>query len=372
MLKISNETKVGILAVVALALGIWGIKFLKGVNILTPAKTFYVRYSDVQMLLTSSPVLLHGLQIGVVKSLDQDPEDGTKIIATLNVDRGFNIPKDARAVIVSSSLIGGKAVKLDFKTPCSNGDCAESGDFLEGKVQSFLESTIGDPAEMDVYTERLQRGLTAVYDSIADPNDPQGFGKTLVGLQTTLTNLAITTAKINRMLDETSGGLATTMNNAAKITGNISESNQNIKNALANLEVVTAQLKNADLSKTVGKAGGAMDSVTLALSSLKTTLKSASSALGTVDSLAQKMSSGGGSFSKILTDPELYDNLARDTRHLHLLMQDLRLNPKRYTTVKLKLFGKNKTKGYQNPLEDPAYRMLIDSLEREYSKKMKQ
>jgi hypothetical protein len=53
-------------------------------------------------------------------------------------------------------------------------------------------------------------------------------------------------------------------------------------------------------------------------------------------------------------------------------MQDLRLNPKRYNTVKLKLFGKNKTPNYANPLEDPAYQLLIDSLERDYLRKSKQ
>jgi hypothetical protein len=56
---------------------------------------------------------------------------------------------------------------------------------------------------------------------------------------------------------------------------------------------------------------------------------------------------------------------------MELLLQDLRLNPKRYTTVKLKLFGKNKTKDYANPIDDPAYQMLVDSLERAYSKKAK-
>ena len=52
-------------------------------------------------------------------------------------------------------------------------------------------------------------------------------------------------------------------------------------------------------------------------------------------------------------------------------MQDLRLNPKRYTTVKLKIFGKNKTPRYTSPLDDPAYRMHLDSLERTFGKGMK-
>jgi hypothetical protein len=51
-------------------------------------------------------------------------------------------------------------------------------------------------------------------------------------------------------------------------------------------------------------------------------------------------------------------------------MQDIRLNPRRYNTVKLKIFGGNKVKDYKVPAEDPAYRLMMDSLEREYSRKI--
>jgi hypothetical protein len=53
-------------------------------------------------------------------------------------------------------------------------------------------------------------------------------------------------------------------------------------------------------------------------------------------------------------------------------MQDLRLNPKRYTTIKVKWPGKLRVQKYTPPVDDPLYRMLIDSLEREYSRKLKQ
>ena len=110
--------------------------------------------------------------------------------------------------------------------------------------------------------------------------------------------------------------------------------------------------------------------MTASLSDLRTTLHGAQSAIAKVDTLAQHLVNGEGSAGKILTDVALYDNLTRTSRHLHLLLQDIRLNPKRYNTVKVKVFGKNKTADYQNPLEDPAYQLLIDSLERAYDRKM--
>lgn len=370
-MKFSNETKIALFAIAAIAVAIWGFKFLKGINILTTSRVFYVRYDNVDQLLTSSPVFINGLQVGMVKNLEVDKEDDKTIIATLNIDADADIHKEAMAVIRSVSLMGGKAVEIINPAPCQDGTCAESGDFLHGGSKTFLQTMVGDPKEIDLYTERLLKGVTSIYDSIADPNDPQGLGRSLVALEKSLVNLEGLTHRLNRVLDASSAGIAATSSNAAEITKGLRGSNKDITEALANLNALSQQLKNAGFDKTTQKATGALDSVSRTLSALRLTLNSTQATLSKVDTLAGNLVQGKGTIGKTLTEEELYDNIVRTSRQLHLLMQDLRLNPKRYTTVKLKLFGKNKTKTYVNPLEDPAYQMLVDSLEREYSRKVK-
>lgn len=367
MLKLSNETKIGILSIVAIALGIWGFKFLKGINMLTPARTYFVRYDRVDQLLPSAPVTISGFQVGTVKRMYIDPDDDRSIIAELNINRGVDIPKKAVANIISVSIMGGKAVSLDFDQPCTGDDCAQNGAWLTGKSKNFLQSMIGSPEALDPYTEKLKTGLTSVYDSIADPNDPKGFGRTLVKLDQTLLNMVQMTNKLNKMLDASSSGIARTTNNVAGITQGLNDNQKYLISTLANLDSITNQLKNAGLSS---MARTAMDSVTMSLSSLRRTLSAAEGSLHQVDSLAQKLNNGDGVASKLLTDPELYENIVRTSRHLQLLMQDLRLNPKRYTTVKLKVFGKNKTKDYKLPVDDPAYYQMLDSMERAYSRRI--
>ena len=167
MFKISNETKIGLLAIVAIALGIWGFKFLKGMNVLTASQTFYIRYDNVEQLRPSSPVFINGLQVGMVKDIFVDPEDDQTIVTVINLERRIDIPKNTVAVIVSESIMGGKAIDLEINGTCEGGDCAQSGDYLTGRTKSFFESVIGNPKELDAYTERLRIGLTALYDSIA-------------------------------------------------------------------------------------------------------------------------------------------------------------------------------------------------------------
>ena len=130
MFKVSNEVKVAILAIIAVALGFWGFKFLKGINVLTPAKTFYVKCDNVDQLRPSSPVFIKGFQVGMVKDMYIDKTDDKTIIAVLNIDRGIDIPKDAVATIIGLSLMGGKAIEIVINGPC-HGDYAESGDYLK-------------------------------------------------------------------------------------------------------------------------------------------------------------------------------------------------------------------------------------------------
>ncbi|MBK8555560.1 MAG: MCE family protein [Lewinellaceae bacterium] len=342
MLKLRNETKIGIFALVATALAVWGFQFLKGLNMLSRTNEFYVRYTNVAELRPSSYVFINGFQVGTVKEMHLDKADDRTIIVELSLMGDVDIPKNTRAVIVGLGLMGGKAINLEFDEPCQGGDCAQDGDYLIGSSQSFMQSIVGDPAQLDAYMERLKVGLTTIYDSIADPNDPKGVGRTLLALHESLANLAIMTAKINHFLDASTASFSATAANSAEITKAIRNSNEDISKSLANLATITEQLKTADLGKSAGKANIALDSVTASVSSLRQTLEGASKTLNKVDVLAQGLVNGQGSAGKLLSDEELYDNLVRTSRQLQLLMQDLRLNPKRYNTVKLKVFGKTK------------------------------
>ncbi|MEO6758991.1 MAG: MlaD family protein [Saprospiraceae bacterium] len=371
MFKLKNETKVAILAIAAVALGIWGFKFLKGLNVLTTSTTLYVRYKSVDQLRPSSPVYIKGFQVGMVKDMYIDTENDTTIIAVLNIDRGIDVPKDAIAMIVGESLMGGKAVDLQFHHACVDGSCAENGDYLFGATKSFLAGVLGEPGAIDPYMDRLRMGLTSIYDSIADPNDPQGLGRSLVALEASLRNMEIMTLKINRLLEASTSSLNATARNAADITNNLRGSNKDISATISNLAALTEQLKGAGLDKTSQKAAAALDSITNNLAELRLTLQATTHTISNVDTLTQNLLLGKGTIGKVLNDEEMYRNLLATTRQLHLIMQDLRLNPTRYTTVKVKLFGKPKVQPYVVPEEDPAYQLLIDSLELDHSRRIR-
>jgi phospholipid/cholesterol/gamma-HCH transport system substrate-binding protein len=369
-MTLSKETKIGILAIVALALGIWGFSFLKGRNLLDRRQTFYVRYANVDQLRPSSPVMISGLEVGMVKEMYIDPGDGRTVIAVLDIDDNVNVPKDARATIVGTGLMGGKAIELYYERPCSGDDCAQSEDFLLADEESFLETLIGDPAQLDRYTDRLRKGLTGVYDSLANPENPQGPGRTLIALEESLKNTALMTRKLNLMIDASAAGFGATARNSAEITRTIRENSKHIEAVMANMAAVSMQLRDAGFDKTTQKATQALDSISASLSALRQALNTAERAVANIDTLTGAIVGGDGFFGQMVNDRELYTNVVRTSRHLHLLLQDIRLNPRRYNSVKIRIFGGKKVKEYKIPMEDPAYELLLDSLEREYSEKV--
>ncbi len=367
MFKVRNEVKIALLTIAALGLGFWGFKFLKGQNVLTTSKTLYVKYNNVDQLRPSSPVLIQGFQVGMVKDMYIDKTDDKTIITVLNIEGKVNIPKDAIATIVSMSLMGGKAIEIIITHPC-DGDCAKSGDYLTAGSKSLIESLLGNPDEFDVYTDRLKRGLTINIDSLARAN-PDGMAKALSALDHSLINLEVMTNKLNNILAANERSISAITGNFASLSNTFKANDKNISDAIANLAALSQQLKDAGLDQTTKKASSAIDSVTLSLRALRSTLTATSGTLNRVDTLAQNLLRGKGFVGKTLTDEELYNNLVSSSRHLQLILQDLRMHPERYNTVKVKLFGKKKQ--YVNPLDDPAYQLLIDSLERDYSKKLK-
>ncbi|MCC7246269.1 MAG: MCE family protein [Saprospiraceae bacterium] len=371
MLKISNEIKVALLAIIAILIGFWGFKFLKGINVLTSARVFYVKYDNVDQLRPSAPIFYNGLQVGLIKDMYVDPTDDKTIIAVLNIDSKMDIPKNTEAAITGLTLMGGKAIKLVINGTCEGDNCAESGDYLKGTTDSFIHSLLGPPEQVEAYSDRLKQILTADLDSIARAN-PNGLGGSVNALDNSLRNIELMTSRINRLLDASTNNITSTTKNVADITRAFRDNNEEISATIANLAEISNQLKKAGLDKSSQKATAAIDSVTLSLASLRNTLNTSTRTISRVDTLAQGLMAGKGLAGKTLTDEELYYNLLSTSRHLFLLMQDLRLHPERYTKVRVKLFGKHKGVKYTEPVSDPAYQMLIDSLERDLNRKLKQ
>ncbi|GLR18373.1 MlaD family protein [Portibacter lacus] len=350
--KFSNEAKLGLLAIVTLTVLIWGYRFLKGKNLLDNSNTYYITYSDVGGLNTSAPVFINGFQVGSVTAVKLKPDDVEKINVTIEVDGEIELPKTTTAVLASSSIMGGKSILLEYGNADMQNGILENKSYIDGTTQGLLGSMV-DVNEVDVYFDKLKNGFSGLIDTItqSSPNAEESIMQSIEEFQTTIKNLSGISNKINIMLAKSASNFDETLSNVASLSETLKNSNAKIAGIIDNLDVVTTDLKNAEISKTVGAAEGAITEVKTSLTTIQGTVKSAEEAIANINQLISKVENGDGSLSALINDKALYNNLESTSQNLDLLLQDFRLNPKRYVNVSV--FGK-KDKEYVVPEDDPA------------------
>lgn len=327
----SNEVKIGILAIVTLALSLWGYKFIMGKNALVSSNVFYVEYANVNQLQKGTPVTISGYQVGVVGDIYLKPGDpDLAVIVMLDLNKDINIPKNTKATIVATGFMGGKAIQLSYPQPCSGPDCAKSGDYLQGETKGLLTSMMG-PDDAQQYVNILKDGLQEVIDTLnkeflsEDSNSP--IALSIRDLQSSMGNLKSSTSQLDQMLRRSSGDIEGTMKNLNAITGTLEANNDKIKNILANAENLTGDLAEADLQKTLAE-------VKTAINSLTNTLNSADSAIQGVNKTVSKLNQGEGTLGKMLQDDALYYELKTMSSSIDSLVSDIQDRPYRYMPLK--------------------------------------
>jgi len=347
----SKEAKIGILTFLVLVASVWGYTFLKGKNLFSSSNTYYTVFDDVTDLSVSSPVLINGYKVGTVTKISLDLNDVKKMKVTYEVEGGeFGIPKDAIVVMKSLGFVSGRGLFLEFDKVCSGADCAENKSELQGKVVGLLGSMLGE-GDIDKYSSELTMSVKSIIASLGKEGEQGSINETVRNIELITKNLAFLSAATGQMIDNTSQNLNATMANMAKITDGIAKSNKNIEHLLVNLDKITSDLAKANLDQSVVKINNTMDAASESIVELKTTLNSSTKTLNDLSQLIKKMDSGDGSMAKLMNDKQLYNNLEATTKQMNLLMQDLRLNPKRY--AHFSVFGK-KQKEFTLPEEDPA------------------
>ena len=325
-MKISNETKIGVLAVVALAALILGFNFLKGSSLFQHTKKLYAVFDNVEGLDLSNAVQINGLTIGSVTAINESDKDLSRgVVVTITLKKDVNIPDNSVAVI-NSGLLASATVVVDKG---SSNKFLDNGDTLETKNKSNLFAQVQSSVNPVILklggTLGSLDSLIQVVGSMFDPKTKNNFA-------TIVANLAGTSAELQKMLNNQTGMLASSLKNMNEFTGNLAKNNDHITHTLENVDKTTSNLASAKIPE--------------AVENLQSTMNELKSAIG-------KVNSTNGSLGLLINDKRLYNNLESTTRSLNTLLDDFRVHPKRY--VNISVFGKkDKTGPLMSPITDSA------------------
>jgi phospholipid/cholesterol/gamma-HCH transport system substrate-binding protein len=322
-MKISNETKVGALTAISITLLILGFNFLKGKNVFAKKATMYVTFKRVEGLNVADGIKINGLRVGAVEGLEEMDKNLTEVVVAFQLVKEINIPTDSYAKIVATPL-GSTAIVITMgnaKTFLNEGDTLKG---MESKsMVEDLKETLAPTVENVNNTLATLDSTIRKIGNVFDANAKQNIGQILE-------ELATTTARLNNLLEPKKGSLAQTLEHVNDFTGNLNKNNDSISAVVNNLAKASRDLASADISKTVSSLEKATASLNNILAGIK---------------------EGKGSLGKLATDDQLYKNLNSTSNSLNVLLQDLRLHPKRY--VQVSVFGKkDKTGPLMSPLPD--------------------
>jgi phospholipid/cholesterol/gamma-HCH transport system substrate-binding protein len=346
----SREIKLGILTILTLFLGIWGYKFIKGQNLFKSSNTYYSTFTDVTSLAVSSDVLVNGYKIGTVTAIKLNPENVKAMDVYFRIDGEIGIPKDAVVLMKNDGIMGGRVLALSFDKHCKTGDCAPNNTKLPNKVIGLLGSMVSTE-EASAYVDNTTRSARLLMDGIGKEGNNTKIDLIVRNLETSLANMTAVTNNFNKIMLQSQSNIAGMTTNLNKITKNLADNNAQITSMLTNLNNTSQQLAAADIGKTVGKTNTMIETSTASVKKLEATIEAATVTMKELDVMLKKINEGGGSLGKLINDKSLYTNLETTSKNMSLLLQDLRLNPKRYVNVSL--IGR-KDKPYLLPENDPA------------------
>jgi phospholipid/cholesterol/gamma-HCH transport system substrate-binding protein len=310
-MKISNEVKVGAVALVTIIAFIWLFNFLKGKNYFSKSVSYYSVYQDVGGLAESSPVEINGYKVGVVQSINFLDDQSGRLLVEFSVNREFQLPVNSIAEIAPVSIIAG--MKVQFLFGGGPGFYSE-GDTIPGQLAESILSKVEN--QLTPVTERIS-GLLNVIDSVLLSVDDIMNQEFRDDVRATMANISSTTGTLDRVLVSKEKELKDAVESLSSFSKMLAENESKLSGTFSNLENITDTLAAADLHKTV--------------LNLKTSLENAAQMIG-------NMNEGKGSAGKLLTNDSLYTNLSASLESLNELLTDMKANPKRY--VHFSLFGK--------------------------------
>ena len=321
-MKLSREIKTGIIVIGGILLFVLGFSYLKSSPIFEDGRTLYAVYNDVGGLQVGTAIMVNGFVVGKVNSIKFKDSRGS-LLVTFSVGDNFGFSKNSPAELYDTGIIGGKGIQI--KPVFDGAATAKSGDTLPSKVQPGLTQLL--QTQLTPLQKKVEGAVTNAdsllmnVNEVLDTRAKKDLRETLAGLNKTVASFQKSADALNRILGNNEAKLGNALNNFEKLTANFSK--------------LADSLNNSGLNRTLAK--------------LETSVSN-------LDQLMAQLNSGDGTLGKLMTDEKLYDNLNSASRELDLLLQDLRLNPKRYVNVSV--FGK-KQREYELPQDDPAASSLM-------------
>jgi len=334
-LKYKKEFVIGLTVVVAIALLLFGIQFLKGINAFSSNRTFYAAYDNIQGLVPGSGINYKGNKIGVVQ--DNVLDENKNWITVLNIsESALDFPKDSKAKL-ETTVLGESSIQIilgESSEMLKNKDTIMV-DYKFGITELATQKIVPIETKVNVLLNKLNKSLASI-DTVLG-TDGENLRRMMISLRQTVTTLNSTVQDVDNVVKGSSSDIKKTLENIASITENVKKSNVKITNLISNFSDMSDSLKGADIAGTVMQTKAALAEVT---------------------KMMEEINNGNGTAHQLIYNDELINNMNAMLQETERLVLNIKTHPKRY--LQFAVFG-GKDKGVKlDATDEKKLKKLLD------------
>lgn len=342
-MKISKEVRSGLIAVIAIALLITGVNFLKGYSFFGGDDIYYAYFPNSGGIMPASSVTINGVGVGKIIAVDfeaKNPED-KRVKITFNIqNKDVKIPIGSTVEVASLDFFN-KGIIISLNPDLSKG-YYKPGAKIQGSLAKDMMQQVqayADPLKQNLQTmmssvDKVIKSLSSFWDETATSEIEESMKEVKIAIK----RLGDVAVEVENLVQTERVQLERIFDNVESITTNLRKSNDEIQAIIGNTKKVTDDMVTADFIGVVSNA--------------KTTLEDLNKILADVNS-------GKGTLGKLAKDEAFYNELVKTNQEVQDLVADLKLHPERY--IHFSFLGA-KSKGVTlTPLEEKKLRQLLDT-----------
>lgn len=305
--------------IISIAVLVYGLNYLKGIDVLEKHRQYYAVYDHIEGLLPDNAVQINGFKVGKVNKIIFHPDNSGKIVVGFMVSgEALQIPKNSVARITSLDLLGSKAISIELGNSVVN---AEIGDTLLSAIQASLQDEVNKQVQpLKEKAESLISSIDSVMtvvQTVFNKDARENLTKSFESIQRAIETFERTSLRLDTLMSEEKQRINDIMKNIDFITKNIRNSNDQLTNIIDNFSVFSDSLVKADIVTTIEHTDRAMTEFS---------------------GIIERINKGEGTVGMLVKNDSLYKNLQSSAGALDDLLRDMEQHPKRY--VHFSIFGK--------------------------------
>ena len=347
------QLRVGIMAIVAMAIVIVLIFLLTGQkNFFHRSFELHTFLEDSSGMATGAPVRLNGIPVGDVEDLklsaSKDPRRIVEVDMTIRYDYMAEIPKDSRAGIAASNLLGEKFINI---SKGASPQHVQPGDEIQSVPSQDIPELMAQSASLLAQFQNLlgranliladvEAGKGNLGKFLKDEELYARFNSAVSEAQQLLTDVRTGKGTIGQLLNDPAlyNDVRASLEKLTAILNELQQGRGSAGKFLkdealySDLRKATAQVNQllSDLQAGKGTAGRMLKDDTL--------YNQINQLIAKVDTTVDKLNAGQGTLGQLMVNPQLYESLNGATGELHQLIKDMRANPKKFLRIKLAIF----------------------------------